>query len=194
VDLRRRTSVSVTPLWVARVAILLLAALVAVIELYLPSIATSMQRLQLGWELLGASLGPWLLVRLSGKRLRSTATLGALWTGFLLTLIFYAMPNAPGDFLERVLPFIAGLGIVLTGGEQRSDADRADRSAEQPAATCRRLRKLVKPVRVKTHASVSWRSYAAFRALCLSLWRGRAPCRPAATCAFGRNHPQNQHR
>ena len=34
------------------------------------------------------------------------------------------------DFLERVLPFIASLGIALTGGERRRNPDRADRSQE----------------------------------------------------------------
>ena len=78
----------------------------------------------------GASLGPLLLVRLSGKRIRPGSTLGAMWAGFLLSLIFHLLPDSPGDFLERVLPFIASLGIALTGGERRRNPDRADRSEE----------------------------------------------------------------
>jgi Na+/proline symporter len=79
---------------------------------------------------LGASLGPLLLVRLSGKRIRPGSTLGAMWAGFLLSLVFHLLPDSPGDFLERVLPFIASLGIALTGGERRRNPDRADRSEE----------------------------------------------------------------
>jgi sodium/proline symporter len=79
---------------------------------------------------LGASLGPLLLVRLSGKRIRPGSTLGAMWAGFILSLLFHLLPDSPGDFLERVLPFIASLGIALTGGERRRNPDRADRSEE----------------------------------------------------------------
>lgn len=131
VDLRGRTAVSPTPLAAARCVVLVFGIIVAALHFYLPRLAAPVETWQLGWQLLGASFGPWLLVRASGKRLRSSATLGALWTGFLLTLIFHAMPNAPGDYLERVLPFVAGLGVVLTGGEQRHDVDRTDRDAEQ---------------------------------------------------------------
>lgn len=131
IDLRGRTAASPTSLAAARFAVLLVGVVVMLVHFYWPYAAAPLQNLQLGWQLLGASLGPWLLVRASGKRLRSSATLGALWTGFILTLVFHAMPNAPGDYLERVLPFVAGLGIVLTGGERRGDADRADRSAEE---------------------------------------------------------------
>lgn len=82
------------------------------------------------FHVLGASLGPLLLVRLTGKRVRPGSTLGAMWAGFVLTLLFHALPDAPGDFLERVLPFVAALGIALTGGERRRNPDRADRAQQ----------------------------------------------------------------
>lgn len=78
----------------------------------------------------GAAFGPLLLVRLAGKRVRPGSTLGAMWAGFVLTALFHALPDAPGDFLERVLPFVAALGIALSGGERRRNPDRADRSQE----------------------------------------------------------------
>jgi hypothetical protein len=37
------------------------------------------------------------------------------------------MPDTPGDLLERCLPFIAAMGIALSGGEQRRNPNRADR-------------------------------------------------------------------
>ena len=80
--------------------------------------------------LMGSTLGPLMLVRLGGKRVRPGSTLGALWAGALLTLVFHLLPDAPGDFLERVLPFVAGLGIALSGGERRRNPDRADRAEE----------------------------------------------------------------
>src|SRR5690606_41993440 len=65
--------------------------------------------------------GPILLVRLSGKRLRPGSMLGAMWSGFILTLIFHLLPDSPGDFLERVLPFVASLGIALRSEEHTSE-------------------------------------------------------------------------
>lgn len=79
---------------------------------------------------LGATLGPLLLVRLSGKRIRPGSMLGALWSAFALSLIFHLLPDSPGHFLERVLPFVAALGIALSGGERRRNPDRADRAEE----------------------------------------------------------------
>lgn len=79
---------------------------------------------------LGAAFGPLLLVRLTGKRVRPGSALGAMWAGFTLALIFHFLPDSPGDFLERVLPFVAALGIALTGGERRRNPDRADRAQE----------------------------------------------------------------
>jgi Na+/proline symporter len=82
------------------------------------------------WTALGAALAPLLIVRLAGKRVRAGSMVGAMSAGFLLVCVFHAMPEAPGDFLERVLPFVAGLGIALSGGERRRTPDRADRSEE----------------------------------------------------------------
>lgn len=126
VDLRRQRSATATPLWLARWLVLLFAATAVVLALIPAGSGNAVERFQLGWQILAASVGPWLLARLSGKRIRATATVGAIWAGFLLTLIFHVMPQAAGDYLERVLPFVAALGIVLTGGERRRDVDRAD--------------------------------------------------------------------
>ena len=104
------------------------AVLIVLSTLWAPS--TVFEHAMFGYAALGASFGPLLLVRLSGKRVRPGATLGAMWSGFLLSLMFHLLPDSPGDFLERVLPFVASLGIALTGGERRRNPDRADRSQE----------------------------------------------------------------
>ncbi|MFL6575130.1 MAG: sodium:solute symporter family transporter [Povalibacter sp.] len=82
------------------------------------------------FTLIGSAFGPLMIVRLSGKRVRPGSTLGAMWAAVMLTLLFHALPDSPGDFLERVLPFVAALGIALTGGERRRNPDRADRAQE----------------------------------------------------------------
>jgi sodium/proline symporter len=126
VDLKRPTTApSLT--WLR--GMLLITAVLACIELlYAPS--KIVEHAMFAFTALGASLGPLILVRLSGKRIRPGSTLGAMWAGFLLSLVFHLLPDSPGDFLERVLPFIASLGIALTGGERRRNPDRADRSEE----------------------------------------------------------------
>jgi Na+/proline symporter len=126
VDLKRPT----TPpsLTLLRGMLLVTAVLACIAVLYAPG--TIVDHAMFAFTALGASLGPLLLVRLSGKRIRPGSTLGAMWAGFLLSLVFHLLPDSPGDFLERVLPFIASLGIALTGGERRRNPDRADRSEE----------------------------------------------------------------
>jgi sodium/proline symporter len=99
-----------------------------IVALYVPG--TILDQAALAFTAMGSSFGPLLLVRLTGKRIRAGSTLGAMWAGFILTLVFHVLPDSPGDFLERVFPFIAALGIALTGGERRHNPDRADRAQE----------------------------------------------------------------
>lgn len=86
--------------------------------------------LWLAWHSLSASLAPLLIVQLAGKRVRPGSALGSIWAGFALTLIFHAMPDTTGDLLERAIPFIAAMGIALSGGDQRRNPNRADRGDE----------------------------------------------------------------
>jgi sodium/proline symporter len=126
VDLRRTTSPLSLPLLRTGLVIATIAA--GCVALYVP--ASLLDQAMFAFHALGASFGPLLLVRLSGKRIRPGSTLGAMWSGFVLSFLFHLLPDAPGDFLERVLPFIAALGIALTGGERRRNPDRADRAQE----------------------------------------------------------------
>lgn len=125
-DMRR----AVSPLsfaW-ARVVLVFYAILALCLSVY--GGETLLNRALFAFAATGAAFGPLLLVRLTGKRVRPGSTLGAIWAGFVLTLLFHVLPDAPGDFLERVFPFVASLGIALTGGERRRNPDRADRSQE----------------------------------------------------------------
>ncbi len=126
-DLRRGGTSS--SLVYCRLALVLIVSLSAALAIYLPysSAQNNFDRLLFCWHALGAAFGPLLIVRLSGKRVRPGSTLGSIWSGFLLTLVFYLMPDSPGELLERGLPFTAALGIALSGGERRRNPDRADR-------------------------------------------------------------------
>jgi Na+/proline symporter len=112
-----------------RVALFLVVLLAVATAIYLPlaGMQKNFDRLMFCWHALGATFGPLLIVRLSGKRVRAGSTLGSIWSGFLLTVVFYLMPDTPGELLERGLPFTAALGIALSGGERRRNPDRADR-------------------------------------------------------------------
>jgi sodium/proline symporter len=126
VDLKRaNANVSLPVAHVTTVAIAIVAACFA---LYAPRILLNQSLF--AFTVLGAAFGPLVLVRVSGKRIRPGAALGAMWAGTILTLLFHLLPDSPGDFLERVLPFFAALGIALGGGERRSNPDRADRAQE----------------------------------------------------------------
>jgi sodium/proline symporter len=125
-DLRRSASMLAFA-W-ARVVLVLYAIAALCLSLYAGT--GVLDQALFAFTALGASFGPLLLVRLSGKRVRPGSTLGALWAGFSLTALFHLLPDSPGDFLERVMPFVTALGIALSGGERRRNPDRADR-AEQ---------------------------------------------------------------
>ncbi|MBB6094801.1 sodium/proline symporter [Povalibacter uvarum] len=121
---------AVSPLSFAWARVVLVFYAIVALCLALYGGESLLNRAMFAFTAMGAAFGPLLLVRLTGKRVRPGSTLGAMWAGFVLTLLFHVLPDAPGDFLERVFPFVAALGIALTGGERRRNPDRADRSQE----------------------------------------------------------------
>jgi sodium/proline symporter len=125
-DTKRATS-PLSYAW-ARVVLALYSIVAICFALY--ATGSILDQAMFAFSVLGSAFGPLLLVRLSGKRVRPGSTLGAMWTGFILTWMFHALPDSPGDFLERVFPFVAALGIALSGGERRRNPDRADRSQQ----------------------------------------------------------------
>jgi sodium/proline symporter len=126
VDLKRSSTAESTA-W-SRFAVVVVAILGMLAAIAIP--ARFLNDGLFTFTVLGAAFGPLLLVRLTGKRIRPGSVLGAMWAGFILSILFHLLPDSPGDFLERVLPFVAALGIALTGGERRRNPDRADRSQE----------------------------------------------------------------
>lgn len=70
-------------------------------------------RVLFAWVAVGAALGPILVIRLTGRSLTARGTLWTVLAGFFSTLAFAALPDAPGDFAERVLPFAVALTVAL---------------------------------------------------------------------------------
>jgi sodium/proline symporter len=121
-DLRRSSAAEVSSGWLKAGAS---CAFILSLTVGLAAPLALLDHAWLAFNALGASLGPLLLVRLGGKRTRPGSMLGALWSAFTLSIIFHLLPDSPGDFMERVLPFVAALGIALSGGERRRPPDRA---------------------------------------------------------------------
>ncbi len=112
-------------LLISRLTIVGLVVLAVLVSIYLPEKIFS--RVLFAWMALGAAFGPTLFFRLAGQQLRHGGVLLAMVVGFSLSVMLYLFPNAPGDSLERLLPFCVGLGILVLA-----------RQGSQPPAATRR--------------------------------------------------------
>ncbi len=100
-------------LFVSRMTIIALVAVSVLVAIYLPDKIFS--RVLFAWMALGAAFGPTLFARLAGYRCSSVGVLSSIILGFTLTVALSFTPNAPGDILERLLPFtVACLPLWLT--------------------------------------------------------------------------------
>ena len=96
-----------------RIALVTFSVAAALIAIYAPeSIYT---RVLFAWNALGAAFGPLVLLAVLNRPTDGRGTLACLWTGFLLTILFYLAPDSEGDVLERVVPFVAALCAAVLG-------------------------------------------------------------------------------
>ncbi len=72
-------------------------------------------RVLFAWSAAGSAFGPILIMRLLGRSVSEKSTLAAMLTGFGLTVLISWLPDMPGDFAERILPFIAAITIATLG-------------------------------------------------------------------------------
>lgn len=63
----------------------------------------------------GSAFGPLLIMRLLGRCVSERATLVAMLSGFGLTVAISWLPDLPGDFAERIVPFVTALLIAYFG-------------------------------------------------------------------------------
>ena len=87
-----------------RWAVVIVVALAVLVALFLP--APIFSRVLFAWSALGAALGPTLFARLLGWQIPDCVRVTGIWIGFGLTVALSLLPNAPGDILERLLPFM----------------------------------------------------------------------------------------
>ena len=82
-------------------------------------------RVLFAWHALGASLAPLVYMAVLGRQVRSGYALAVLICGFTFTVLLHQQPDTPGDWLERLLPFIVTMSIAIAGS--RRIAAKADR-------------------------------------------------------------------
>jgi sodium/proline symporter len=87
-----------------RWAVVIVVVLAVLVALFLP--APIFSRVLFAWSALGATLGPTLFARLLGWQIPHGYRVTGIWMGFGLTVVLSLLPNAPGDILERLLPFV----------------------------------------------------------------------------------------
>lgn len=98
--------------------IVVLAVSAVSIALAIAAPATIFSRVLFAWSALGSAFGPPLIVRLAGYRLESRSVFAAIAAGFGLTIVAYLMPDGPGDWIERLVPFAIALAISMIGAQR----------------------------------------------------------------------------
>lgn len=108
----------------SRVVVVILSVFATLLAMYAPSAIFS--RVLFAWSALGSAFGPALLVKLAGYRISSGTVYASIAAGFGSTIIAYLLPDGPGDWIERLVPFAIALAICLV---------RNPEAAAEPAET-----------------------------------------------------------
>ena len=95
----------------SRIHVVLVGVVAVLLALFLPE--TIFARVLFAWNALGATFGPLVVRRLLGRPINPTAAPIAMAAGFALTVLFYSLPDTPGDVAERALPFAVGWLILM---------------------------------------------------------------------------------
>ena len=106
-------------LLISRLTIVCLVIAAVIVAIYLPDKIFS--RVLFAWMALGAAFGPTLLFRLGGVALSARAVFISILVGFFGTVALSFLPNAPGDAVERLLPFfLASLVLFIAKPESEN--------------------------------------------------------------------------
>ena len=66
-------------------------------------------RVLFAWTAMGSAFGPSVISKILKWHVSASSILISIIVGFILAVIFFLLPNTPGDWLERVVPFLVGL-------------------------------------------------------------------------------------
>jgi sodium/proline symporter len=118
-DLKPAGNPSNSLLW-SRCTVAIMCIVFLLIALFAPEAIFS--RVLFAWAAIGSAFGPLLIVILYGYEVSGKFRLAAILVGFMGTVLFNWQATAPGDILERVLPFALSLVIAWWGrGNKRAD-------------------------------------------------------------------------
>jgi len=98
-------------LLVSRISIVVLVIMAVIVAIYMPD--KIFNRVLFAWLALGAAFGPTLFARLAGIQIKSLGILLSMLFGFFLTVLLSFFPNAPGDIIERLVPFCVATIILF---------------------------------------------------------------------------------
>lgn len=110
-DLKLQRLLPGRELLLSRLSMTAVAVLAVLVALFLP--ATIFERVLFAWIAIGSAFGPTVLARLAGLHLSTRSVANSIVTGFVLAVTLYLLPNTPGDWAERFIPFCAA-SFVLT--------------------------------------------------------------------------------
>ncbi len=99
-----------------RAVIVVLGLAAVVLALFFP--ATIFDRVLFAWQVMGNGFGPLLLVMLWGGTVAPGYRLAAIVTGAGLTILISFFPDAPGNAVERLVPFFLA-GLIAWAGRLR---------------------------------------------------------------------------
>jgi sodium/proline symporter len=116
-DLMGESAEGKSRLYISRIVIVCLCVFAVIISIFLPSDIFS--RVLFAWNALGASIGPVIVMRLSGVKLRAKLIMPTMAVGFFLTIYFFLQANGPGDLYERTIPFVTCLVILFLTRKKR---------------------------------------------------------------------------
>ena len=97
----------------SRAVVLGVSVIAMLLAMFAP--ATIFSRVLFAWHALGSAFGPVLILRLAGREISGRAVLSSIAAGFGLTVVFYLLPDTPGDAAERLVPLVVALVVAWIG-------------------------------------------------------------------------------
>ncbi len=88
--------------------VILISALIAIM---IPDKIFS--RVLFAWTAMGSAFGPSVIAKILKWEVKASSVLLSILIGFIFAVFFFLLPNTPGDWLERIVPFILSLSYLF---------------------------------------------------------------------------------
>ncbi|NMP16936.1 sodium/proline symporter [Thalassotalea sp. Y01] len=100
-------------LLISRITVVVMSLISMFIALYAPEDIFS--RVLFAWNALGAAFGPLLIVKVMSKSVDGKYAFMAIASGFFIAVGLSFLPSAPGDYIERITPFVVAFIFAWLG-------------------------------------------------------------------------------